>query len=69
MIIDTGANKEELYVAPVAFCEKTHETCGHACKGVTKERNCLPCLNTSCAEKAGHFEGVNEDELCTICYT
>ena len=52
-----------------AFCEKTHEKCGHACKGVSKERQCLPCLNADCAEQAGHFEGTNEDELCTICYT
>ena len=52
-----------------AFCEKTHNNCGHACKGVTKERKCLPCLNTACAEASGHFEGTNEDELCNICYT
>ena len=60
---------EEEYEPPIAFCEKTHKSCGHACKGVTKERKCLPCLNADCAKKAGHFEGVNEDELCTICYT
>ena len=53
----------------LAFCEKTHESCGHACKGVTKEKRCLPCLKPACAEKSGHFEGVNEEELCTICYT
>lgn len=29
----------------------------------------MPCLNAACAEKSGHFHGVNEDELCTICYT
>ena len=51
------------------FCGKTHEKCGHACKGVERERKCLPCLNKDCAEAAGHFEGVTEDELCTICYT
>ena len=60
---------EEVYEPPIAFCEKTHKDCGHACKGVTKERKCLPCLNSECAKKAGLFDGVNEDELCTICYT
>ena len=69
MLIDTGVDKEEEVYEPIAFCEKTHEACGHSCKGVSKERRCLPCLHSACAEKAGHFDGVNEDELCTICYT
>ena len=60
---------EDVYEPPIAFCEKTHQECGHACKGVTKERKCLPCLDADCAKKAGLFDGVNEDELCTICYT
>ena len=51
------------------FCSKKHKKCGHACKGVENERNCLPCLNKDCAEAVGHYDGVNEDELCTICYT
>ena len=37
--------------------------------GVTKERKCMPCLNEACAAKGGHFDGVNEDALCNICYT
>ena len=53
---------------PLEFCDKTHK-CGHACKGVSRERRCLPCINEECAEKVGHFEGTNENELCTICYT
>ena len=69
MLIDTGVDKEEEVYEPIAFCEKTHEACGHRCRGVSKERRCLPCLNSACAEKVGHFDGVNEDELCTICYT
>ena len=52
----------------VAFCDKINK-CGHACRGVANERHCLPCLHADCAEAAGHFENVNEDELCTICYT
>ena len=52
----------------LAFCGKSKK-CGHACKGVKGERNCLPCLSKDCADAAGHFEGVDEDELCTICYT
>ena len=62
-------NTMEPEAPAIAFCEKTHEKCGHACKGVTKERKCLPCLDTACAEASGHFEGTNEDELCNICYT
>ena len=41
--------EEEKYEPEVAFCEKTHKSCGHACKGVSKERKCLPCLNAACA--------------------
>ena len=52
----------------IAFCDKTNK-CGHTCKGVASERKCLPCLHVDCAEAAGHFENVNEEELCTICYT
>lgn len=51
------------------FCDKIHKKCGHSCKGVANERQCLPCLNAACAEAKGYFEGTNEDELCTICYT
>ena len=51
------------------FCGKRHKKCGHACKGVNQERKCMPCLHRDCAQAAGHFEGVTEDELCTICYT
>ena len=29
----------------------------------------MPCLHANCSEASGHFNGVNEDELCTICYT
>ena len=50
---------EDVYEPPIAFCEKTHQECGHACKGVTKERKCLPCLDADCAQKAGLFDGVN----------
>mgnify|MGYP003892914485 FL=1 len=69
-MIDTCEPKNALEEEPpIAFCEKTHAACGHGCKGVTKERKCLPCLDSACAQKNGHFDGVNEDELCTICYT
>lgn len=63
------AQVEDDYELPFPFCEKKHKDCGHACKGVTKERKCLPCLNSACAEKASLFGGTNEDELCKICYT
>ena len=66
VVIDTGAPEEE--EPAFHFCKKTHK-CGHACRGVLGERKCLPCLNTACAEKSGLFEGINEDELCGICYT
>ena len=67
--IQTCVVVEEVCGPEVPFCEKKHESCGHACKGVLNERKCLPCLDTACAEKVGHFDGVNENELCTICYT
>ena len=54
--------------AAETFCWKKH-SCGHNCLGVPGERHCMPCLNVECAETSGHFEGVNTDELCTICYT
>ena len=66
VIIDTGCVEDEEPAIPM--CKKTHK-CGHACKGVANERKCLPCLHEDCAQKAGLFEGINEDELCGICYT
>ena len=56
--------------------------CGHACHGFFDEKECLPCLNAECAEKARQearacgiknapntvLEGIDEDEFCTICY-
>ena len=51
------------------FCDKTHTACGHPCRGVPNEDKCLPCLNKACAEKVGLYNGINEDELCGICYT
>ena len=66
MIVTEDAAAEE--PPAIALCEKT-KNCGHACKGVTKERQCLPCLDKDCAQSNGLFEGTNEDELCTICYT
>ena len=33
----------------IAFCDKSHKTCGHACRGVANERHCLPCLSVDCA--------------------
>ena len=53
---------------PLAFCDKSKK-CGHSCKGVSGERKCLPCLSADCVKEAGLFDGTNEDELCTICYT
>ena len=61
-------------------CVKVHP-CGHPCRGFYGERECLPCLNAECAEKAREEakakgivnanivrEGVDEDAFCTICY-
>ena len=45
------------------FCGKVKEDCGHSCKGVANERRCLPCIDPVCTD------GVNETELCGICYT
>ena len=64
-IIDTGVHEDENLIHQ---CKK-QLPCGHQCKGVDKERNCLPCLNSKCAKTNGLFEGIDEDELCTICYT
>ena len=50
---DPAALVEEEEAPAFAFCDKTHK-CGHACKGVSKERHCLPCLNTECAERDGY---------------
>ena len=66
-LIDTNAAE---YVPPYAFCDKVHERCGHQCRGVANERECLPCLHSECPQNSDKFyEGVDEAELCTICYT
>ena len=66
-MINTGevvVKEEPLF----AFCNKIH-SCGHACKGVAAERKCLPCIDPSCSEASSLFNGINANELCTICYT
>jgi len=67
IMIDTGIPEADLEPV-IPFCEKTLK-CGHSCKGVSNERKCLPCLNVDCAKTSGLFQGINEDELCGICYT
>ena len=56
--------------------------CGHPCRGFFGEKQCLPCLNEDCAEKARQeakeqgiknspntvLEGITEDSFCTICW-
>ena len=32
---------------PFQFCDKVKD-CGHNCKGVAGESECLPCLKTEC---------------------
>ena len=29
----------------------------------------MPCLNVECSEALGNFQGQNENDMCTICYT
>ena len=36
---------------PFTFCGKEKE-CGHTCKGVAGESECLPCLHTDCIQAA-----------------
>ena len=38
-------------VNPFTFCNKEKE-CGHQCKGVAGESECLPCLNLNCIQEA-----------------
>jgi len=66
IMIYTGEFVAEEVEPLFAFCKKIN-SCGHACKGVAEERNCLPCIDPACAEASGLFTNVTE--LCTICYT
>lgn len=54
------------------FCNKLKD-CGHKCKGVAKEEECLPCLEPSCSNGDGAAASdsnlPSSDELCNICYT
>ena len=36
---------------PFRFCGKTLD-CGHDCKGVEGENDCLPCLKPECIQQA-----------------
>lgn len=59
-----------------------HE-CGHACRGVEGESECLPCLDPACLQEAKNANearfsprvfhraliNAEESELCGICYT
>lgn len=62
-MIETGEAVDQL-----KFCAKVLP-CGHSCKGVEKERKCLPCLDAKCTETSGLVAGTTEEELCHICYT
>ena len=66
--------KEEEIIADkvlpeIAFCDKKL-LCGHECKGVKDERQCLPCLDKDCVKAAGSLSVISSgDELCSICFT
>ena len=60
---------------PFQFCDKIKD-CGHNCKGVQGESECLSCLNEECIQVAIDADQANgvlmagaEDELCGICFT
>ena len=43
--------------------------CGHICKGIAGESECLPCLNEECIRAANDALTFAETELCAVCYT
>ena len=45
--------------------------CGHSCKGVANESECLPCLKEECIENSHKHivASCTETELCGICFT
>ena len=44
------------------FCGKIKD-CGHACKGVPNEEECLPCMNPQCLEDAGAVAEIQPQDL------
>ena len=68
------AKEEEEDECQFKVCGKAME-CGHSCRGVRDESDCLPCLNIECIEsakatgKALVSQNAAETELCCICYT
>lgn len=44
--------------------------CGHPCRGVAGETQCMPCLEPECIEKMDPAKRPNvcADDFCTICY-
>ena len=48
---------------PFQFCKKTLE-CGHGCKGVAGESQCLPCLKEGCIQAAmeAYDSGMEQSE-------
>ena len=64
-MIDTGDDAEDECI--IKRCKKNHAKCGHRCNGVADESECLPCLNSECADPKVTRE--TSDELCAVCYT
>ena len=68
------AKEEEEDESRFKVCGKAME-CGHSCRGVSGESDCLPCLNIECIESANAIDkalvsqNAAETELCCICYT
>ena len=66
-MIDTCIREDDLEPV-IPFCKKKLK-CGHSCKGVSNEQKCLPGINVDCAKTSGLFHGIDENEICGICYT
>lgn len=61
--------KSDCFTLMQKSCDKVLD-CGHPCKGVNGETECLPCLEAECIEKMPTDKQPkgNADDYCPICY-
>ena len=52
--------KRDTNQSNLGFCAKIKE-CGHSCKGVAKEKKCMPCLHPDCVNKNNTAESAAND--------
>ena len=63
--LDNVCTSRECIYKRAISCRVAHP-CGHACIGVKREKECLPCLEPECASEP--HPSITADDYCSICW-